>query len=115
MKYMLLIYAEESAWAALSPDQVAQEMGAYFAYSDALGKAGVMVGGDELQPVATAKTVAVRGGAAEVVDGPFADIKEALGGYYLIECESMEDAVRWAAQCPGARHGRVEVRPVMAH
>ncbi|OQW57297.1 MAG: hypothetical protein A4S17_04855 [Proteobacteria bacterium HN_bin10] len=113
MQYMLLIYGEESAWANLSPDQLSAEMGAYFAYTEDLQKAGALRGGDELHPVATAKTVSVSGGKQKVVDGPFAETKETLGGYYLIEVETQEEALKWAAKCPGARHGRVEVRPVV--
>jgi len=113
MQYMLLLYADEANWAALTPDQIAQEMGAYMAYTADLQKAGVFIAGHELQPVETAKTVSVAGGKQKVVDGPFAETKEALGGYYLIEAETMDDALAWAARCPGARHGRIEVRPVV--
>ncbi|HYD87603.1 MAG TPA: YciI family protein [Vitreimonas sp.] len=113
MQYMLLIYGDESSWAALTPDQIAQEMGAYMAYTQDLQKAGVYIAGHELQPVATAKTVSVDAGKQKVVDGPFAETKETLGGYYFIEAETMDDALAWAAKCPGARHGRIEVRPVV--
>lgn len=113
MQYMLLIYGEESMWAKLSPDQLSAEMGAYFAYTQDLAKAGVLVAGDELQPVATAKTVSLETGKQKVVDGPFAETKETLGGYYLIKVESVEDALAWAAKCPGAKYGRIEVRPVV--
>lgn len=111
--YMLLIYGEESLWASLTPDQVSAEMGAYFAYTQELQKAGVLVGGDELHPVATAKTLSVADGKQKVVDGPFAETKEALGGYYIVNVESIEDALAWATKCPGARYGRIEVRPVV--
>jgi hypothetical protein len=113
MQYMLLIYGEESMWAKLTPDQLSQEMGAYMAYTQDLAKAGVLVAGDELQPVSTAKTLSVADGKQKVVDGPFAETKEALGGYYLIKAETIEDALAWAAKCPGARYGRIEVRPVV--
>jgi hypothetical protein len=113
MQYMLLIYGEESMWAALPPAKISEEMGAYFAYTEELAKSGKLKSGDELQPVATAKTVSLMGGKHSVIDGPFADTKEALGGYYLIEAESIDEAVTWAAKCPGARYGRVEVRPVV--
>jgi len=113
MQYMLLIYGEESAWAKLTPDQLSAEMGAYMAYSEALAKAGALVAGDELQPVETAKTVSISDGKQTVVDGPFAETKETLGGYYLITAESLDDALAWAAKCPGARYGRIEVRPVV--
>ena len=88
-------------------------MGAYFAFTEALAKSGKLKSGDELQPVATAKTISVSGGKQHVVDGPFADTKESLGGYYLLEAESIEEALSWAAKCPGARYGRIEVRPVV--
>jgi hypothetical protein len=113
MQYILLIYGEESKWSKLTPDQLSQEMGAYMAYTQDLAKAGVLVAGDELQPVSTAKTLSVADGKQKVVDGPFAETKEALGGYYLIKAETIEDALAWAAKCPGARYGRIEVRPVV--
>ncbi len=113
MQYMLLIYGEESKWGALSPEQMSTEMGAYMAYTQDLAKSGKLLRGDELQPVATAKTISVAGGKQHVVDGPFADTKETLGGYYLIEAETIADALAWAAKCPGARYGRIEVRPVV--
>ncbi len=112
-QYMLLIYGEESVWANMTPDQLSAEMGAYMAYTEDLQKAGVYLGGHELQPVETAKTVSVSGGKQKVVDGPFTETKEALGGYYFISAESQEEALAWAAKCPGARHGRIEVRPVV--
>lgn len=113
MQYMLLIYGEESMWANLPPEKVSEEMGAYFAYTEELAKAGKLKAGDELQPVASAKTVSLLGGKHSVVDGPFAETKETLGGYYLIEAESTDEALTWAAKCPGARYGRVEVRPIV--
>jgi len=113
MQYILLIYGEESLWANMSPEKLSEEMGAYMAYTQDLAKAGVLVAGDELQPVATAKTLSVSGGKQKVVDGPFAETKETLGGYYLIKAESVEDALAWAAKCPGAKYGRIEVRPVV--
>ena len=112
-QYMLLIYGEESKWANMTPDQLSAEMGAYMAYTQDLQKAGVYISGHELQPVSTAKTVSVSVGKQKVVDGPFAETKETLGGYYFIECETLDDAVQWGAKCPGARHGRIEVRPVV--
>jgi len=113
MQYILLIYGEESLWANMSPEKLSEEMGAYMAYTQDLAKAGVLVAGDELQPVATAKTLSISGGKQKVVDGPFAETKETLGGYYLIKAESVEDALAWAAKCPGAKYGRIEVRPVV--
>ncbi|MDZ4777729.1 MAG: YciI family protein [Alphaproteobacteria bacterium] len=113
MKYMVLIFAEEGGWAAMTPDEQTQAYGAYMAYSEALQKAGKYIAGHELQPSATAKSIAVRNGAPKVVDGPYVDIKEQLGGYYLIEATDEADALHWASQCPGAHHGTVELRPCM--
>lgn len=112
-QYLLLIYGEDSKWSALSPDQLSAEMGAYFAYTQDLQKAGAYIGGNELHPVGAAKTVSVDAGRQKVVDGPFAETKETLGGYYLIDAETIEDALAWAAECPGAKYGRIEVRPVV--
>lgn len=113
MKYMILIYGEESGWADLSPEQAAEILGAYGAYTEKLAAAGVLLGGDELDVVAKAKSVRGVGGA-QVVDGPFVDTKEALGGYYLIECASEDEALHWAQQCPVTMHGGgVELRPVV--
>lgn len=113
MRYMILIYGDEATWADLSPERIGEIMTAYFAYTDKLKAAGVYVAGDELQPVAVAKSVRGEGGA-QVADGPFVDTKEALGGYYLIDCASEGEALKWAKQCPVTMHGGgVELRPVM--
>lgn len=111
MRYMILIYSKEAEWDALSPEQLQTEMGAYMAYTDALKAAGKFVDGDQLHPVATAKAVRVRGGKAAVIDGPYVDTKEQLGGFYLIDAVDEADAMDWAEKCPGARHGGVELRP----
>ncbi|MBL8549617.1 MAG: YciI family protein [Hyphomonadaceae bacterium] len=113
MRYMLLLFGDEKIWASMTPDQAAQGMAAYFAYTEELKKAGKLVSGDELQPTSTAKTVKIDGGKRRVVDGPYVDIKEALGGYYLIEADSEAEALEWAAKCPAASHGSVEVRPIV--
>lgn len=115
MKYMILIYGEESYWAGLSPEDMAKGMEAYMAYSDALRNAGKYVSGHELNTASTAKSVTVRNGAANVTDGPYADTKEQLGGYYLIEAADEAEAISWAARCPGAAHGLVELRPCIEH
>ncbi len=114
MKAMILIYNDEKAWAALPPAELEREIGAYIAYTQALMAAGKFVAGSELQPTATAKSVRVAA-APTVTDGPYVDTKEQLGGYFLIEVASMAEAVEWAAKCPGARHGGVEVRPLVEH
>lgn len=115
MRYMLLIYGAEGAWEGLAPDVRESEMAAYFAFTEALRKAGKYIAGDELAPVATARSVKVGAKGAAVLDGPYVDTKEQFGGYYLIEAASMDEAVDWAKQCPGARHGGIEVRPCMDH
>ena len=114
MKYVLLIYGNESAMRAASQAETGQMLAAYGAYSEAMVKAGVMAGGDRLQPVATATTVRVAKGKTEVLNGPYAETKEQLGGYYLIDAPDLDAALSWAARCPGASHGTVEVRPVWA-
>ena len=112
MQYMLLIYSEESD--APPPAEAQQEvLQAYFAYNDALKKAGAFVAGDALEATSTATTVRVRGPEELITDGPFAETTEALGGYYLIDVENIDEAVAWAKKCPGSHHGTVEVRPVM--
>jgi len=113
MQYMILIYGGEDVWAKFTPEQAAEAMAAYMAYTKALKSAGKLVAGDELQPTSTAKNIRVRGGKTNVVDGPYVDTKETLGGYYLIEAESQADAIEWAKKCPGAIHGGVEVRPIV--
>lgn len=114
MRYMISIFGDEQAWAKLTPEQIGQTMAAYFAYSQELQAAGKLVAGEELQPGATAKTIRVAG-AATVRDGPYADIKEQFGGFYLIDVENEAEAIAWAKKCPGAAHGAVEVRPCVVH
>jgi hypothetical protein len=87
----------------------------YGAYTQDLIKAGVMKGGSELKPVATATTVRIRGGKVLTTDGPFAETKEQLGGYYLIDVPNLDEAVKWGSKCPGAKTGSVEVRPLNPH
>lgn len=114
MQYMLMIYGSEAGAQAVTPEQSAQMMAAYGAYSEALVKAGAMRGGDRLHPSANATTVRVANGKTEVLNGPYADTREQLGGYYLIEAADLDAALAWAARCPGASHGTIEVRPVWA-
>ena len=113
MQYMLLIYDDERVWAEMPEDERNRLMGEYFQLTEDLQKAGAFVAGDPLQPTATATTVRVRESDTLVTDGPFAETKEQLGGYYLVEAESIDEAIEWAARIPSARLGSVEVRPVM--
>ena len=114
MKYMLLIFGNEAAREAATKEQTDQMMAAYGAYSQALVKAGVMTGGDRLQPASTATTVRVANGKTEVLNGPYAETREQLGGYYIIDVQDLDAALAWAARCPGASHGALEVRPLWA-
>jgi hypothetical protein len=113
MKYLLLIYSDEKADANMSKEEIDAWMGEYWAYTEAMQKAGVSLGGDALQPTATATTVRVKDGKKVTTHGPFAETKEQLGGYYLLNCNNLDEAIDWAAKCPGARVGSIEVRPVM--
>ena len=110
MEYMLMVYVQEGGWSTLTPEQQAQGMAAYRAYAEALQKAGVFRTGSQLSPSATAKTVRAPGGKHQVLDGPFADSKEQLGGFFLIDVPDMEAALSWASSCPAVGHGVVEVR-----
>jgi hypothetical protein len=113
MKYLLTIYGEESNWTEATPEQVQAMLAEYGALSEAAQAAGVLVGGEGLQPASTATTVRVRDGETLSTDGPFAETREQLGGYYLLDCKDLDEAISWAARIPDARHGSVEVRPVM--
>ena len=113
MKYLLTIYTDESRFAEATPEDVQQVMDAYEAFGRAAAAAGVRLGGEGLQPSGTATTVRVRDGETITSDGPFAETREQLGGYYLLDCRDLDEAIGWAAKIPGAQDGRVEVRPVM--
>ena len=114
MTYMLLLFNDEKRWQNMPPDVAEREFGAYMAYSAALRESGAFVEGNPLQPTATATTVRVTGdGKTTVLDGPYAETKEQLGGYYVIDVPDLDAALAWAARCPAASHGTVEVRPVM--
>lgn len=112
MQYLLLLYSQEGVWSTFTPDQQAEGLAAYKAYGEALRKAGAMVNSNRLRDTADATTVSIANGKTQVMDGPFAESKEQLGGYYLIEAKNLDDAIAWAARCPGASHGKVEVRPI---
>ena len=113
MKYLLTIYSDESQWRNLDPEAGSAVMAAYEAFGREAEDAGVLLGGDGLQPTATATTVRVRDGERLLTDGPFAETKEQLGGFYLIDVGTIDEAIAWAAKIPGAQNGSVEVRPVM--
>lgn len=112
MQAMLMIHTDEAAWKRLPEAEVTEILGAYRAYSEALREAGVMRGGERLQDAARARSVRLRDGATQVLDGPYAETREQLGGFFIIEVADMAQAVEWAARCPGARVGTIEVRPI---
>ena len=112
MKYMLLIYSSEQQWNALTPAEVQATMGQYRAFTESIQASGHLVGGERLDSVATATTVRVRDRKTLTTDGPYAETKEQLAGYYLIEAKDIDEAIAIAARIPGASHGAVEVRPV---
>jgi len=109
MQYMLLIYGNEPA---ANAEATKETMAAYRAYTEAMTKAGVLVAGNRLRPAADATSVRVNGGKTQTLDGPYAETKEQLGGYYMIDVPDLDAALSWAARCPGANLGTVEVRPI---
>ena len=111
MKYLCTIYGDESQFADATPEQMNEMLAAYGAFGEEAGDA--ILGGEGLQPTSTATTVRVRDGERMLTDGPFAETKEQLGGFYLLECNSLDEAIEWAAKIPGAQYGSVEVRAVM--
>ena len=115
MQYMLLIYGDETQYHDITPEQGQKVLEAYFAYTEALKKAGVYIAGDALKDTPTATTVRVRGENVTITDGPFAETTEQLGGYYLIDVDDLDQAIEWAKKCPGAIAGSMEVRPVMKY
>jgi hypothetical protein len=112
VQYMLLIHDDPSVWAGMSEEQVNGVMSEYFAYSAAIREEGIFVEGNALQGPEKARTVSVRDGERLVKDGPFAETKELVGGYYVVNCDTLDQAIDAAARIPSARFGAVEVRPV---
>jgi len=113
MRYLLSIYEDESHWATVSPEESGKIMQRYGAFGEEAKAAGAFLGGDGLQPTSTATTVRVRDGERLTTDGPFAETKEQLGGFYLLECKDLDEAIEWAAKIPASEVGSIEVRPVM--
>ena len=112
MQYILMLYTEEAGWSRLTRAEQEQGMAAYNAFTEALKKSGAFVSSNRLQPIANATTVRVANGKSQVLNGPYADSKEQLGGYYVIEVPDLDAALSWASRCPTANHGIVEVRPL---
>jgi hypothetical protein len=113
MQYALLIYGDPNGQQSMSDDDRGRIYQAYVDFTRELEESRAMKGGEALQPTQTATTVRVRNDETLTTDGPFAETKEQLGGFYLIEADSLDEAIEWAAKIPGARHGSVEVRPLM--
>ncbi len=113
MKYLCLIYDEEKKMGGMSKSESDAFMGEYFAFTDGIRKSGHYLGGEALQPINTATTVRIRNGKISTTDGPFAETKEQLGGFSLINARDLNDAIQIASKIPSARLGSVEVRPIM--
>ena len=113
MKYILLIYSKETDWTGLSQQEKGEMYQQYMSFTDSIKKSGHYIAGDGLEPTATATTVRVRNGKPVTTDGPFAETREQLGGYYMIEAKDLDEAADIATRIPGAAYGSVEVRPVM--
>lgn len=112
MQYLLMIHSDEKGMQAASKDQITNMMAAYGAYTNAMKEAGAYVGGERLHPSSNGTVVRVKDGKTSVLNGPYAEVKEQLGGYYLIEAPDLDGAIAWAARCPGAQTGAIEVRPI---
>ena len=113
MKYLCLIYENEKNWETMPKEEADAVMGEYFTFTDGLRSSGRYVAGEALQPTPTATTVRVRGGKISTTDGPFAETKEQLGGFYMINARDLNEAIQVASKIPSARIGSIEVRPVM--
>jgi hypothetical protein len=114
MQYLLMLYLQEDGLSKFTKAEQEPKIAAYSAYTEALTKAGVLKGLNRLQPSSTATTIRLLNGKSQVLDGPYVDSKEQLGGYYLIDVPDLDAALSWASRCPTVGHGIVEVRPVWA-
>jgi hypothetical protein len=112
MQYLLMAYVDEAGWPKMSKSEQEQGIAAYAAYGEALKSSGVIKGSNRLQPSSVATTVRNTNGKSQVLDGPYVDSKEQLGGYFLIDVPDLDAALSWASRCPASQHGVVEVRPI---
>lgn len=110
MQYMLLIYGDLKV--ERTPEENQAEMSAYYAYTAEVRDRGMLISSEALYPTSSATTVTVRDSKTIITDGPFAETKEQLGGYYLLECKDLDEAIEFASKCPGSHDGKVEIRPV---
>ncbi len=115
MRYMLLIYGDESRGSNMSEAEGNAIMAAYYAYGGEATAAGIHLSGEALHDTNQAKTVRVRNGKTLITDGPFAETKEQLGGFYELKCQDLDEAILWAGKCPGIQHGAIEIRPIVDH
>ena len=113
MKYLLSIYADEKSLASATPEEIAPVIEAYNSFTQEVRDKGIFLSGEGLQPTSAATTVRVRNGETLTTDGPFAETKEQMNGYYRLECTDLDEAIEWAGKIPGAAQGSVEVRPVL--
>jgi hypothetical protein len=114
MKYLFLLYGDESQWADATPQQIQSTMDAYVALDKEVNETGVHVSGEALEPSSSATTVTLRDGEAVLTDGPFAETREQIGGFYVLDCRDLDDAVAWAKKIPAlSEGGSIEIRPVM--
>ena len=112
MRYALLICTEETAMQAASPEEAQASMAEYMSWGEEMGKRGLLQGGERLRPTSDATTVQVRDGEVLTSDGPFAETKEQIGGFYLVDCKDLDEAIEVASKIPGAQYGSIEVRPI---
>ena len=113
MKFMLMLYGDESQWTDATPEELAATMARFEAYDRELTAAGVLAGGEGLEPTSMATTVRRAEGEVILTDGPFAETREQLGGFYVLDCADLDEAIRWASKVPDLEDGSVEVRPVI--
>ena len=114
MRYVLMINGDETAMAAMSPEEDAAVLAQYGAWAEEMGRRGILEGGERLRPTTDSTTVQVRDGQVLTADGPFAETKEQVGGYFVVNCKDLDEAIEVAAKIPGAQHGTIEVRPIWA-
>jgi hypothetical protein len=112
MRYMLMICTDESTIGALSPEEGSAMLAEYSKFGEEMGRRGVLQGGERLRPTTDATTVRVRDGKVLTADGPFAETKEQVGGYFVVDCKDLDEAIDVASKIPGARQGAIEVRPI---
>jgi hypothetical protein len=115
MQYMLLLYVDQNSWAKMPPEEQQKGYGAYMSFLEALKKAGAYHSSGRLQPTTTATTVRISNNKTQVLNGPYTETKEQLGGYFLIDAPDLDAALSWAARCPTSSHGIVEVRPIWVY